>query len=64
MGSRFEAVEQGPPIEVFALNKMFAEDNFKNKVSLGVGGMYFMMIINKYEVIVITGILHNPYFCI
>ncbi|CAH2267830.1 jg5766 [Pararge aegeria aegeria] len=37
MGSRFQVVEQGPPIEVFQLNKLFTEDTFKNKVNLGVG---------------------------
>lgn len=38
MGSRFQGVEQGPPIEVFLLNKLFTEDSFKAKVNLGVGG--------------------------
>ncbi|KAJ0181425.1 hypothetical protein K1T71_003510 [Dendrolimus kikuchii] len=37
MGSRFQGVEQGPPIEVFLLNKLFTDDNFKSKVNLGVG---------------------------
>lgn len=37
MGSRFQVVEQGPPIEVFQLNKLCTEDSFKNKVNLGVG---------------------------
>ncbi|KAF2882696.1 hypothetical protein ILUMI_23481 [Ignelater luminosus] len=35
--SRFADVTLGPPIEVFALNKAFADDTFENKVSLGVG---------------------------
>ncbi|KYB27212.1 aspartate aminotransferase, cytoplasmic isoform X1 [Tribolium castaneum] len=35
--SRFAKVEQGPPIEVFALNQQFAADTSPNKVSLGVG---------------------------
>lgn len=38
MGSRFQVVEQGPPIEVFQLNKAFTEDSYKNKVNLSVGG--------------------------
>lgn len=38
--SRFADVSLGPPIEVFALNKAFADDNFENKVSLGVGGKF------------------------
>lgn len=38
MASRFSEVKLGPAIEVFALNKQFAEDTFPNKVSLGVGG--------------------------
>lgn len=37
MGSRFQGVEQGPPIEVFLLNKLFTDDTYKNKVNLGVG---------------------------
>ncbi|XP_038208942.1 aspartate aminotransferase, cytoplasmic-like isoform X2 [Zerene cesonia] len=37
MSSRFAVVEQGPPIEVFLLNKLFADDTNKNKVNLGVG---------------------------
>ncbi|XP_063835828.1 aspartate aminotransferase, cytoplasmic [Ostrinia nubilalis] len=37
MGSRFQVVEQGPPIEVFQLNKLFVEDTYQNKVNLGVG---------------------------
>lgn len=36
--SRFSEVRLGPPIEVFALNKAYAEDTFEQKVSLGVGG--------------------------
>ncbi|XP_041974304.1 aspartate aminotransferase, cytoplasmic [Aricia agestis] len=35
--SRFDVVEQGPPIEVFQLMKLFAEDTFKDKVNLSVG---------------------------
>ncbi|CAG4920787.1 unnamed protein product [Colias eurytheme] len=37
MSSRFAVVEQGPPIEVFLLNKLCADDTNKNKVNLGVG---------------------------
>ncbi|XP_050350293.1 aspartate aminotransferase, cytoplasmic isoform X2 [Nymphalis io] len=37
MGSRFQVVEQGPPIEVFQVNKLFTEDTFKNKVNLSIG---------------------------
>lgn len=37
MASKFSEVQLGPPIEVFALNKAFADDTFENKVSLGVG---------------------------
>lgn len=38
MPSIFDNVEIGPPIEVFALNKAFLEDNSPDKVNLGVGG--------------------------
>lgn len=38
MGSRFEVVEQGPPIEVFQLNRMFMEDPHPTKVNLTIGG--------------------------
>ncbi|XP_013148500.1 PREDICTED: probable aspartate aminotransferase, cytoplasmic [Papilio polytes] len=37
MASRFAGVEQGPPIEVFQLNKRFIDDTFKNKVNLTIG---------------------------
>lgn len=37
MSSRFQVVELGPPIEVFQLTKLFADDTFKNKVNLSVG---------------------------
>lgn len=52
MGSRFQVVEQGPPIEVFQLNKLCTEDTFKNKVNLGVGGkflLYYMYYINAQK---------------
>lgn len=35
--SSFSSVEQGPPIEVFALTKQYTEDDFPQKVNLGVG---------------------------
>jgi aspartate/tyrosine/aromatic aminotransferase len=38
MASIFDGVEKGPPIEVFALNKLFLEDTDSRKVNLGVGG--------------------------
>jgi aspartate aminotransferase len=38
MASIFTAVEKGPPIEVFALNKACVEDTNPEKVNLGVGG--------------------------
>ncbi|XP_059612201.1 aspartate aminotransferase, cytoplasmic [Phlebotomus argentipes] len=37
MASVFDVVEQGPPIEVFALTKAFNEDSYGKKVNLGVG---------------------------
>lgn len=37
MASIFSGIEQGPAIEVFALNRAYLEDNFPNKVNLGVG---------------------------
>lgn len=36
--SVFTDVQVGPKIEVFALNKAYLEDNFPQKVNLGVGG--------------------------
>lgn len=39
--SRFSDVKQGPPIEVFALNKAYQDDTFDKKVNLGVGGNNF-----------------------
>ncbi|XP_050307164.1 aspartate aminotransferase, cytoplasmic [Anthonomus grandis grandis] len=35
--SWFSEVQQGPPIEVFQLTKQFGEDDFPQKVNLGVG---------------------------
>jgi aspartate/tyrosine/aromatic aminotransferase len=40
MASIFDGVQQGAPIEVFALNKAFLEDTCSDKVNLGVGGKY------------------------
>lgn len=37
MASIFDNIEKGPPIEVFALNKAFLEDQSPQKVNLGVG---------------------------
>ncbi|KAG5683728.1 hypothetical protein PVAND_012993 [Polypedilum vanderplanki] len=37
MASIFDGIEKGPPIEVFALNKLFLEDTDSRKVNLGVG---------------------------
>lgn len=49
MASRFQGVEQGPPIEVFLLNRLFTEDTFQNKVNLGVGGEPYIYILTvKY----------------
>lgn len=45
--SRFSEVKLGPPIEVFALNKAYAEDNFENKVNLGVGGNQFNILLRE-----------------
>lgn len=38
MESVFSVVEQGQPIEVFALTKAFTDDTDPNKVNLGAGG--------------------------
>lgn len=38
--SVFDVVENGPPIEVFALNRAFTSDESSAKVNLGVGGKY------------------------
>lgn len=48
MASIFDGIENGPPIEVFALNKAFLEDADANKVNLGVGGIF---LIKFYYVI-------------
>ncbi|KAH9634456.1 hypothetical protein HF086_008290 [Spodoptera exigua] len=37
MGSRFQVVQQGPPIEVFQLNRMFMEDPHPSKINLSIG---------------------------
>lgn len=40
MSSYYCDIEQGPAIEVFALNKLCLEDSFAEKVNLGVGGNF------------------------
>ncbi|XP_034193797.1 glutamate oxaloacetate transaminase 1 [Osmia lignaria lignaria] len=37
MSSRFGGLKLGPPIEVFALQKAFVEDNYEKKVNLSIG---------------------------
>lgn len=46
--SRFSEVKQGPPIEVFALNKAYQDDNFNKKVNLGVGGKKWSILSFDY----------------
>lgn len=58
MGSRFQVVEQGPPIEVFQKNKLFLEDTFKNKVNLTVGGEHIHIIYFFYlKLITVTQLI-------
>lgn len=45
MGSRFEVVQQGPPIEVFQLNRMFMEDPHPSKVNLTIGGKLIIVLV-------------------
>lgn len=40
MSSIFDDVVDGPPIEVFALNKAYLDDLNPDKVNLGVGGKH------------------------
>lgn len=40
--SIFAGVEQGPAIEVFALNRAFQEDSNPKKANLGVGGKFLL----------------------
>lgn len=51
MASIFDGVEQGPPIEVFALNKAFMEDLSTDKVNLGVGGEISWRLIDAISII-------------
>lgn len=44
MASRFDVVEQGPPIEVFQLNKLFLDDPNQVKVNLTVGGKAMLLL--------------------
>lgn len=50
MASIFDGIENGPPIEVFALNKAFLEDSNENKVNLGVGGEKKVLYLHNYYV--------------
>lgn len=52
MESIFDGVEKGPPIEVFALNKLYLEDSSPDKVNLGVGGKFYY-IYNHYVTLMI-----------
>ena len=40
--SIYDCVEQGPAIEVFALNAAFLEDTHPKKANLGVGGEFYI----------------------
>lgn len=55
--SRFSEVKQGPPIEVFALNKAYLDDTFDKKVNLGVGGKKWFMWFSSFN------IMKNFYSC-
>lgn len=55
--SCFEKVEVGPPIEVFALNRLFNEDTHPQKASLGVGAYrtnegkpWVLPVVRKVEI--------------
>lgn len=49
--SRYSKVLQGPPIEVFALNKAYTEDTYEKKVNLGVGGEENRFILFFYATV-------------
>lgn len=53
MSSYFCDIDQGPAIEVFALNKLCVEDTFAEKVNLGVGGNFL-----KHVFLLYSGIYH------
>lgn len=50
MASIFDQIAMGPPIEVFALNKAFLEDNSPDKVNLGVGGKHPVPINSRFVI--------------
>lgn len=57
MAGRFAVVQQGPPIEVFALTRAFQDDTEPTKVNLGVGGMwtgYINLHYNGLHLIIIS----------
>lgn len=49
MGSRFQTVQQGPPIEVFQLNRMFMEDPHQSKINLSIGGEFCYYFTNSWS---------------
>lgn len=49
MSSYYCDIEQGPAIEVFALNKLCLEDTFAEKVNLGVGGNFKAHFLQVYS---------------
>lgn len=48
MSSCFSTVTQGPPIEVFSVNKAFLEDLFPQKVNLSIGGNNSVLLLDLY----------------
>lgn len=50
--SIFSNVEEGLPIEVFHLVKLFNEDDNPSKVNLTVGGMYLLLNFDMFNLIV------------
>lgn len=46
----FSCVEQGKPIEVFQLNRMFTADTNENKANLGVGGKFYLSIVRPTQI--------------
>lgn len=64
MAGRFGLVKLGPPIEVFALNKAYIEDDNPNKVNLGVGGKFILVINMRIVLFAINYLLCQYKNCI
>ncbi|XP_022245371.1 aspartate aminotransferase, cytoplasmic-like isoform X2 [Limulus polyphemus] len=66
MSSRFSCVEAAPPVEIFALSRSYKEDQFPQKVDLGIGAYrtnegkpWVLPVVRKVEQQIATDVTLN-----